>query len=160
MYLVGLLFGLGFDTATEIALLVLTGSGVASGLPWYALLCLPILFAAGMSLLDTLDGALMCHVYGWAYSDPTRKLYYNLIVTGLSSVVALVIGTVEMLSLFGARLIAGAFWSWVSNIDLNAIGFGIVGLFIATWLVALVVRRYGRIEERGGRAGGQQMSSP
>ncbi|MEJ0049243.1 MAG: HoxN/HupN/NixA family nickel/cobalt transporter [Rhodospirillales bacterium] len=97
MYAVGLLFGLGFDTATEIALLVLTSSGAASGLPWYAVLCLPVLFAAGMSLVDTLDGAFMTVAYGWALARPARKMYYNLVITGLSVAVALMIGTVEVL---------------------------------------------------------------
>ncbi|HVJ55011.1 MAG TPA: HoxN/HupN/NixA family nickel/cobalt transporter [Aliidongia sp.] len=149
MYLVGLLFGLGFDTATEIALLTLTGSGAASGLPWYALLCLPVLFAAGMSLLDTIDGSFMCLAYGWAFSKPVRKIYYNLIVTGLSVAVALVIGTVELLGLVSEKLsLRGAFWSWLANIDLNSVGFIVVGLFVAAWAAGMAIRKYGRSEER------------
>ena len=149
MYLIGLLFGLGFDTATEIALLVLTSSGVASGLPWYAVLCLPVLFAAGMSLFDTLDGSLMTAAYGWALARPARKIYYNLVITGLSVAVALVIGTVEIVGLLGARLnLRGPIWSWVAALDLSRIGFVIVGLFVATWTVALAVWKYGRLEER------------
>ena len=149
MYPVGLLFGLGFDTATEIALLVLAGSGAASGLPWYAILCLPVLFAAGMSLLDTIDGSFMNFAYGWAFSKPVRKVYYNLTITGLSVAVALIIGTVELLGLLAQRLdLHGAFWNWVSGIDLNTIGFVIVGLFFATWIVALAVWKFGRIEEK------------
>ncbi len=149
MYFVGLLFGLGFDTATEIALLVLTGSGAASGLPWYALLCLPILFAAGMSLLDTIDGCFMTRAYGWALLKPVRKIYYNLIVTTLSVAVALVIGSIEILGLLCDQFsLHGAFWTWVDGIDLNSVGFVIVGLFVLTWLAALAIWKYGRIEER------------
>jgi high-affinity nickel-transport protein len=149
MYPLGLLFGLGFDTATEIALLVLAGSGAASGLPWYAILCLPVLFAAGMSLLDTIDGSFMNFAYGWAFSKPVRKVYYNLTITGLSVAVALIIGTVELLGLIAEKAdLHGAFWDWVSGLDLNVIGYVIVGLFFATWAVALLVWKFGRIEEK------------
>ncbi|MFI1535469.1 Nickel transporter NicT [Streptomyces anandii] len=149
MYPLGLLFGLGFDTATEIALLVLAGSGAASGLPWYAILCLPVLFAAGMSLLDTIDGSFMNFAYGWAFSKPVRKVYYNLTVTGLSVAVALLIGTVELLGLLAQKLgLHGAFWDWIAGLDLNVVGFVIVGLFFATWILALVVWKAGRIEEK------------
>ncbi|MFE2210696.1 HoxN/HupN/NixA family nickel/cobalt transporter [Streptomyces canus] len=149
MYPLGLLFGLGFDTATEIALLVLAGSGAASGLPWYAILTLPVLFAAGMSLLDTIDGSFMNFAYGWAFSKPVRKVYYNLTVTGLSVAVALLIGTVELLGLLAGKLgLHGPFWDWISGLDLNLLGFVIVGLFFATWVVALVVWKVGRIEEK------------
>ncbi|MGA5454191.1 HoxN/HupN/NixA family nickel/cobalt transporter [Streptomyces umbrinus] len=149
MYPLGLLFGLGFDTATEVALLVLAGSGAASGLPWYAILCLPVLFAAGMSLLDTIDGSFMNFAYGWAFSKPVRKVYYNLTVTGLSVAVALLIGTVELLGLLAERFsLHGVFWDRVAGIDLNVVGFVIVGLFVATWALALVVWRVGRIEEK------------
>ena len=149
MYPLGLLFGLGFDTATEIALLVLAGSGAASGLPWYAILCLPVLFAAGMSLLDTIDGSFMNFAYGWAFSKPVRKVYYNLTITGLSVAVALLIGTVELLGLLAEKLgLHGFFWDWVAGLDLNIVGFVIVGLFFATWIVALLVWKLGRIEEK------------
>ncbi|MFI9173725.1 Nickel transporter NicT [Streptomyces lincolnensis] len=149
MYPLGLLFGLGFDTATEIALLVLAGSGAASGLPWYAILCLPVLFAAGMSLLDTIDGSFMNFAYGWAFSKPVRKVYYNLTITGLSVAVALLIGTVELLGLLVDRLgLHGPFWDWIAGLDLNVLGFVIVGLFFATWIVALIVWKVGRIEEK------------
>ncbi|MGW1910065.1 HoxN/HupN/NixA family nickel/cobalt transporter [Streptomyces sp. NPDC002076] len=149
MYPLGLLFGLGFDTATEIALLVLAGSGAASGLPWYAILCLPVLFAAGMSLLDTIDGSFMNFAYEWAFSKPVRKVYYNLTITGLSVAVALIIGTVELLGLLADKLdLHGAFWDWISGLDLNTVGFVIVGLFFATWAVALLVWKAGRIEEK------------
>jgi high-affinity nickel-transport protein len=149
MYPLGLLFGLGFDTATEIALLVLAGSGAASGLPWYAILCLPVLFAAGMSLLDTIDGSFMNFAYEWAFSKPVRKVYYNLTITGLSVAVALVIGTVELLGLVGEKAkLHGAFWDWVGGIDLNVVGYLIVGLFFATWAIAFAVWRFGNIEEK------------
>ncbi|WP_329599575.1 HoxN/HupN/NixA family nickel/cobalt transporter [Streptomyces pseudovenezuelae] len=149
MYPLGLLFGLGFDTATEIALLVLAGSGAASGLPWYAILTLPVLFAAGMSLLDTIDGSFMNFAYGWAFSKPVRKVYYNLTITGLSVAVALLIGTAELLGLLADRLaLHGLFWDWISGLDLNLLGFAIVGLFFATWVIALLVWKVGRIEEK------------
>ncbi len=149
MYPLGVLFGLGFDTATEVALLVLAGTSAAAGLPWYAILCLPVLFTAGMCLLDTIDGSFMNFAYGWAFANPVRKVYYNLTITGLSVAVAFLIGSVELLSLlagqFGWR---GGFWDWIGGIDLNAIGFVIVATFVATWAVALLVWRYGRIEEK------------
>ncbi|UOB15103.1 HoxN/HupN/NixA family nickel/cobalt transporter [Streptomyces sp. HP-A2021] len=149
MYPLGLLFGLGFDTATEIALLVLAGSGAASGLPWYAILCLPVLFAAGMCLLDTIDGSFMNFAYGWAFSEPVRKVYYNLTITGLSVAVALLIGTVELLGLLVEQLgLHGPFWNWVSGLDLNVLGYVVVALFVATWVVALLVWRLGRIEDK------------
>lgn len=149
MYPLGVLFGLGFDTATEVALLVLAGSGAVSGLPWYAILCLPVLFAAGMSLLDTIDGSFMNFAYGWAFSKPVRKVYYNLMITGLSVAVALIIGTVELLGLIAEKAdLHGPFWDWVSGLDLNVIGYAVVGLFFATWAVALLVWKVARIEER------------
>jgi nickel/cobalt transporter (NiCoT) family protein len=137
MYPLGILFGLGFDTATEVALLFLAAGASFAGLPFYAILCLPILFAAGMSLLDTLDGAFMSFAYGWAFAKPVRKLYYNLTVTGLSVVVALGIGSVELLSALG-----------VADVDLGSLGYLVVGLFALTWLVAVAVWRLGRIEQR------------
>ena len=149
MYPIGLLFGLGFDTATEIALLVLAGTSAAAGLPWYAILCLPVLFTAGMCLLDTIDGSFMNFAYGWAFSNPVRKIYYNITITGLSVAVALLIGSVELLGLFAAQFgWRGTFWNWVSRLDLNAVGYFVVGMFVLTWAVALLVWRYGRIEEK------------
>ncbi len=149
MYPVGLLFGLGFDTATEIALLVLAGGAAGAGLPWYAILCLPVLFAAGMSLLDALDGTFMNFAYGWAFSKPVRKVFYNITITGLSVAVALIIGTIELGGLLARHLaLSSGFWVWLENVNLNLLGFVIVGLFVATWAIALSVWRYGRIEER------------
>jgi high-affinity nickel-transport protein len=149
MYPVGLLFGLGFDTATEVALLVLASSSALAGLPWYAILSLPVLFAAGMSLFDTLDGSFMNFAYGWAFSKPVRKVFYNLTITGLSVAVALLIGTVELLGLLSQQLeLSGRFWVDMQNADINMLGFIIVGLFFATWIVALAVWKFGRIEEK------------
>jgi high-affinity nickel-transport protein len=151
MYPVGMLFGLGFDTASEVALLVLAGGAAGAGLPWYAVLCLPVLFAAGMSLMDTIDGSFMNFAYGWALSQPVRKVFYNLTVTGLSVAVALLIGTIELGGLLAVQLnLSGGFWTWFEGIDLNTLGFVIVGLFLATWALSLTVWRYGRIEERWG----------
>jgi high-affinity nickel-transport protein len=149
MYPVGVLFGLGFDTATEVALLFLAAGAAGAGLPFYAILCLPILFAAGMSLLDTVDGSFMNFAYGWAFSKPVRKVYYNITVTTLSVAVALVIGLVEVLGLLASELtLRGGFWGWVSGININTLGFVIVGVFVTTWVVALGIWRFGRIEER------------
>ena len=149
MYPVGLLFGLGFDTASEVALLVIAAGAGTAGLPWYAILCLPILFAAGMSLMDSIDGSFMNFAYGWALSKPVRKVFYNLTITGLSVAVALVIGTIEVGGLISSELdLSGSFWNWFENVDINALGFVIVALFVATWAIALVTWRLGRIEER------------
>jgi high-affinity nickel-transport protein len=149
MYPIGALFGLGFDTATEIALLATAGAAAAGGLPFYAILCLPILFAAGMSLLDTIDGAFMNFAYGWAFSKPVRKIFYNLTITWLSVVVALVIGTIELVSVLANKLgLGGQPWDFVSGLDLSYVGYAIVVLFALTWVVALAIWRFGRIEER------------
>ena len=149
MYPVGLLFGLGFDTATEVSLLVLAGGAAAFSLPWYAILTLPVLFAAGMSLLDTIDGCFMNFAYGWAFSKPVRKVYYNITITGLSVAVALIIGTIELLSILADRMdITTGPLAAIAGLDLNYVGYVIVGLFVATWLMALLVWRYGRIEEK------------
>jgi high-affinity nickel-transport protein len=149
MYPVGVLFGLGFDTASEVALLVLASAGAAGGLPWYAILCLPVLFAAGMCLFDTIDGSFMNFAYGWAFSTPVRKVYYNITITSLSVIVAVVIGSVELLGLLGQQLNAtGSFWTAMQDANVNALGFVVVGLFAVTWLVAVVVWRVGRIEEK------------
>jgi high-affinity nickel-transport protein len=149
MYPIGLLFGLGFDTASEVALLATAGGAGAAGLPWYAILCLPILFAAGMSLMDSIDGSFMSVAYGWALSKPVRKVFYNLAITALSVAVALVIGTIEVGGLISSQLnLSGSFWDWLANVDINFLGFVIVALFVATWMVSLLIWRFGRIEER------------
>jgi nickel/cobalt transporter (NiCoT) family protein len=153
MYPVGMLFGLGFDTASEVALLVLAGGAAGAGLPWYAILCLPVLFAAGMSLMDSIDGSFMNFAYGWALSQPVRKVFYNLTITGLSVAVAAVIGAIELGGLLAAQLnLSGGLWGWFEGIDLNTLGLVIAGLFLATWGVAAIVWRRGRFEERWGAA--------
>jgi high-affinity nickel-transport protein len=149
MYLVGVLFGLGFDTATEVSLLVLAGGAAAFALPWYAIMTLPVLFAAGMSLLDSIDGCFMNFAYGWAFSQPVRKVYYNLTITGLSVAVALIIGTIELTSILTDRLdITTGPLAAIGRADLNLVGYAIVALFVLTWVVALAVWRFGRIEEK------------
>ena len=149
MYPLGILFGLGFDTATEVALLFLAAGAAGSGLPWYAILCLPVLFAAGMSLLDTIDGSFMNFAYGWAFSKPVRKVYYNITITALSVAVAFIIGSVELLGILAEKLsLTGGFWDWVANLDLNLVGYAIVALFVLTWALAFAVWRFARIEEK------------
>ena len=149
MYPLGILFGLGFDTATEVALLFLAAGAAGSGLPWYAILCLPVLFAAGMSLLDTIDGSFMNFAYGWAFSKPVRKVYYNITITALSVAVAFIIGSVELLGILAEKLsLTGGFWDWIANLDLNVVGYAIVALFVLTWALALAVWRFARIEEK------------
>jgi nickel/cobalt transporter (NiCoT) family protein len=151
IYPVGLLMGLGFDTATQVALLVLAAGSAALTLPWYAILVLPILFAAGMSLFDTADGIFMARAYGWAFLKPVRKVFYNLTVTVLSVVVALVIGGIVLIGLLVDQLsIESGPLAWIGSLDLEFVGFTIVGLFVVTWLVALAVWKVGRIEERWG----------
>jgi nickel/cobalt transporter (NiCoT) family protein len=149
MYLVGLLFGLGFDTATEVSLLVLAGGAAAVSLPWYALLTLPVLFAAGMSALDSIDGCFMNLAYGWAMSQPSRKVFYNLVTTALSVVVALVIGTVELVSILtGALHITHGPLAAVGNLDLGLVGYALVAVFVLVWAGALALWRLGRVEQR------------
>ncbi len=149
IYPVGILFGLGFDTATEVALLAATAGAAESALPWYAVLSLPILFAAGMSLLDTIDGSFMNFAYGWAFSNPIRKVYYNITITGLSVAVALLIGSVELLGLLGTELhLSGRLWTPLEDFNINTAGFIVVGLFVITWIAALSIWKFGRIQER------------
>ena len=149
MYPLGFLFGLGFDTVTEIAFLVLAGTSLAAGLPFWALLSLPILFAAGMCLLDTIDGSFMNFAYGWAFSKPVRKVYYNIAITGLSVGVAFFIGTLELCQVLAGQLhLHGAFWDFANSFNINTAGFWIVGAFVAVWLAAIGIWRWGRVEAR------------
>jgi high-affinity nickel-transport protein len=149
MYPVGFLFGLGFDTATEVGLLVLAGTAVIGGLPFYAVLSLPILFAAGMSLFDTADGCFMNFAYDWAFARPVRKVYYNLTITALSVFMAVFIGAVEVLGLLGQDgNLTGPGWSWLAGFNINKAGFVIVGVFVLTWVVALAIWRFGKIEQK------------
>jgi nickel/cobalt transporter (NiCoT) family protein len=149
MYPVGVLFGFGFDTATEVSLLVLAGGAAAFSLPWYAILTLPVLFAAGMSLFDSIDGCFMNFAYGWAFSKPVRKVFYNMTITALSVFVALVIGVIELVSILADQLgIDSGPLAAVASLDLNFVGFAIVGLFVLTWVVALAIWKLGRVEEK------------
>ncbi|HZD66820.1 MAG TPA: HoxN/HupN/NixA family nickel/cobalt transporter, partial [Acidimicrobiales bacterium] len=151
LYPVGFLFGLGFDTASEIALLVLAGTSVGTGLPVWAILSLPVLFAAGMALFDTADGSFMNLAYDWAFARPVRKVYYNLVITGLSVGVALIIGTIEFLSVLQAELgLSGGVWNLVRGFNINVAGYVVVGLFVVTWAVAVGYWHLGRVEARLG----------
>ncbi|MFI9505596.1 HoxN/HupN/NixA family nickel/cobalt transporter [Nocardia sp. NPDC052566] len=149
MYPVGLLFGLGFDTVTEVGLLVIAGGAAATGLPWYSILVLPVLFSAGMALFDSLDGSFMSYAYDWAFAKPVRKIYYNLVITGLSVAVALLIGGQEIVSIFADKLdVESGVVAWIGNLDLGDLGYLIVGLFVLTWAVAVAVWRFARVEQR------------
>ena len=149
MYPLGILFGLGFDTATEIGLLVLAGSSVIAGLPWWAIISLPLFFAGGMSLLDTIDGSFMNFAYGWAFSKPVRKVYYNIIITGLSVAVALFVGGLEICQVIANQLeLTGGFWDYAAAFNLNSAGYFIVGAFAVVWSIALLLWRFGKIEDR------------
>ena len=140
-YPLGLLFGLGFDTASEVGLLALAAGVATHNVPFLAVVSLPLLFAAGMSLMDTADGAFMTHAYGWAFSNPVRKVFYNITVTSLSVAVALIVGTVELLQVLNVS-------SWLNNLDFGTLGYGIVGLFVLTWAVSYGVWKVRRIEQR------------
>jgi high-affinity nickel-transport protein len=149
MYPVGLLFGIGFDTATEVLLLALAGSTAAAGLPWYAILCLPLLFTAGMTLFDTLDGTFMNFAYHWAFANPIRKVYYNLTITGLSVAVALIIGSIELIGVVHDQFgFVNPVTDWISNLNLNNVGFLIVGAFIVVWAVAIGYWKLAKVEHR------------
>jgi high-affinity nickel-transport protein len=149
MYPVGLLFGLGFDTATEVTLMVMAGSGAAAGLPWYAVLSLPLLFAAGMSLFDTLDGTFMNFAYQWAFSNPVRKVFYNLTITGLSIAVAFFIGTIELVGVLHDKLgLTDTVTNRISGLDLDNVGYVIVGLFVVVWAAALGYWKVAKVEQR------------
>jgi nickel/cobalt transporter (NiCoT) family protein len=152
MYPLGVLFGLGFDTATEIGLLAIAAGVATHQVPFLAIVSLPLIFAAGMSLMDTADGAFMSHAYGWAFSNPIRKVYYNITVTSLSVAVALIIGTIELLQVLAAKAsLEGGFWAFLDELDFGRIGYVVVGLFIAAWALSVVLWKARRIEERWGR---------
>jgi high-affinity nickel-transport protein len=144
MYPLGFLFGLGFDTATEIALLGISASEAAKGLSVWSILVFPALFTAGMSLVDTTDGVLMLGAYGWAFMNPVRKLYYNLTITGVSVVVALAIGGIEALGLVADQFgLTGGVWDGVNAVNDNfgALGYVIIAIFVASWLISFVIYR-------------------
>jgi len=153
MYPVGVVFGMGFDTATEVALLTATALAASEHIPWQAIICLPILFTAGMTLMDTTDGLFMNLAYGWAFFNPVRKVFYNMAITGLSVAICFFIGGIETLSLIPQDFPrsfsqSGGFWGFMYNFDINKAGFVIVGMFIITWAVAIAIWRWGHIEER------------
>jgi high-affinity nickel-transport protein len=149
IYPVGLLFGVGFDTATEVGLLVIAGGAAVSNLPFYSILVLPVLFAAGMCLMDTVDGVFMNAAYGWAFARPVRKVFYNITITSLSVAVALIIGTIELVGVLAdqAHITTGPLAA-IAGINLDYAGYAIVGLFLVAWLAAMAVWRFGRIEEK------------
>jgi nickel/cobalt transporter (NiCoT) family protein len=145
MYPLGVLFGLGFDTASEVGLLAMTAGASAGDLPVAAVLCLPILFAAGMSVMDTTDGILMTKAYSWALLNPLRKIFYNIVTTGLSIAVALLIGTIELLQvLIGALNLHGHLYDFISSLDFGTLGYVIVGMFLLAWGLSVVVWKYRR----------------
>ena len=147
MFFVGVVFGIGFDTATEVLLLAATAAAATQGLPWYAVLSLPLLFAGGMTLFDTTDGCFMNFAYGWAFARPVRKVYYNLVITGLSIAVAFFIGTIEIFGLLSAELhFHGGFWDFMANFDINKAGFGIAALFVVVWAAALGYWKIAKVE--------------
>jgi high-affinity nickel-transport protein len=149
LYFVGFVFGIGFDTATEVLLLAGTAAAATQGLPWYAVLALPLLFAGGMTLTDSLDGFFMNTAYSWAFARPVRKVYYNLTITGLSVAVAFLVGGVEFAGLISTKLHwHGWFGDAMANFDLNTAGYLIVGLFVLVWGTAIAVWRFGNVEAR------------
>jgi high-affinity nickel-transport protein len=149
MFFVGAVFGIGFDTATEVLLLAATATGATQGLPWYAVLSLPLLFAGGLTVFDTLDGFFMNFAYGWAFARPVRKVYYNLVITGLSIAVALLIGTIEIGGVLSAKLgLHGGLWDLAANFNINDAGYIVVALFIVVWVTAVAYWKVARVEDR------------
>ena len=150
MYPRGFLFGLGFDTATEIGLLGITAAEATKGLPIWSILLFPALFTAGMSLIDTTDGILMLGAYGWAYVKPLRKLYYNVTITFVSVLVALLVGGIEAFSIIVDKLnLRGGFWNYISELSGNfgTMGYFIVGIFLVSWLVSKIIYKAQKYDE-------------
>jgi high-affinity nickel-transport protein len=151
MYPVGVVFGLGFDTATEVSLLATTALLASKALPWYSIMCLPILFTAGMSLMDTIDSLFMNVAYSHALFNPVRRIYYNLMITGLSIFICLFIGGIELMGLLPMELHwRGSFWRFSEGFNINTAGYVIVAMFIAVWGGSAVLWRVGHIEEKWG----------
>jgi high-affinity nickel-transport protein len=151
MYPLGVLFGLGFDTATEVGLLALAAGVATHHVSFLGVISLPLLFAAGMCLMDTFDGAFMSQAYGWAFKNPVRRIYYNITVTGLSVAVALLIGTVELLQVLSSKLsLEGGLWQWLQALDFSKLGYAMVGLFFVTWVGSVAIWKRRHIEERWG----------
>jgi high-affinity nickel-transport protein len=149
IYPIGVLFGLGFDTASEIALIALAVTvGVSSAVPLWMILVLPFMFTCGMVLVDMTDGIAMLTAYGWAFLRPVRKIYYNLTVTIISVAVAFAIGGVELLQVLSNELkLSGPFWRWLGTLDFETMGFGIIGIFVVSWLASMAYWRYKRYDE-------------
>lgn len=142
MYFVGFLFGLGFDTASEVGILALSARSGQTGVPFWVIMLLPLLFMAGMCLIDSLDGILMLGAYGWAFIHPLRKAYYSLGITLLSVLVAFVVGTYEMLQILEAQLsLKGRLWSFLDHLPFDRLGYAIVGTFLLGWGVSLLIDR-------------------
>jgi high-affinity nickel-transport protein len=149
MYPLGLLFGLGFDTASEVGLLAMTAGASAGDLPLAGVLCLPILFAAGMTVMDTTDGVLMCKAYDWAFLNPLRKIFYNITTTGLSVAVALLVGSVELLQvLIGMLDLKGGLYDFIAALDFGVLGYLIVAMFLLAWGLSVAWWKFGRLEQR------------
>ena len=149
MFFVGVVFGIGFDTATEVLLLAATATAATEGLPWYAVLSLPLLFAGGLTIFDTLDGIFMNFAYRWAFARPVRKVYYNLVITGLSIAVALLIGTIEIAGVLSDELdLHGGFWDYLAHFNINQAGYMVVGLFLVVWIAAVCYWKAARVEHR------------
>jgi high-affinity nickel-transport protein len=147
--IVGFLFGLGFDTATQIAVLATSATAADKGIPWYAVLSFPILFTAGMGMMDTMDGFFMSTAYKWVFSSPFRKVYYNLTITILSILAAGVIGIIEVLQVLSIEIgWTNGFWLWLQNLDFNFMGFMLVGMFVVVWIVSLSVWKLFRFSEK------------
>ena len=144
IYPIGVLFGLGFDTASEIALIAISvGVGVSSNVPLWMILVLPFMFTCGMVLVDTTDGVAMRFAYGWAFLKPIRKIYYDLTITMISVLVAFVVGSVELFQVISGELgLKGFFWSWLGSLDFETLGFGIILIFIVAWLVSIAIYKY------------------
>ncbi len=150
MYPLGVLFGLGFDTATEIGLLAISAAEASKGLPLWSIMALPALFAAGMSLIDTTDNILMLGAYGWAFIKPVRKLYYNMTITFVSVIVALVVGGIEALGLLAGHFqLSGAFWDLVLELNGNfgTLGYFIIGFFALSWIVSIAIYKWRRFDD-------------
>jgi len=149
IYPIGCLFGLGFDTASEIALLgISVGVGLSSAVPLWTIIILPLTFTCGMVLVDASDGVLMRVAYGWAFLNPLRKIYYNLTVTLISILVAMVIGTLELLSVLANELkLSGPFWTSLGNLNFESIGYGIITIFLSAWIVSLAYWKYKQFDK-------------
>jgi high-affinity nickel-transport protein len=161
LFLVGVAFGIGFDTATEVLLLAGTAAAATEGLPWYAVLALPLLFAGGMTLLDTADGLFMNTAYGWAFARPVRKLYYNITITAISVAVAFLIGGIEIAGLLSTQLhLHGRLGDAIASVNLDTAGYVVVVLFLAVWALAALVWRFARLETRWQPATAEEAGPP